>query len=126
MIYRLLVTSLLLVAPAFARADSALQTFLDQTLANVQRSSQVPAIAALIQINGRIEAESAVGVRALGHHEAVTIDDRWHIVSDTKAFTSLLIARLVEAHVMSFDDTLAQSFPALTKNMDPVYRDVTV
>jgi D-alanyl-D-alanine carboxypeptidase len=38
--------------------------------------------------------------------------DRWHIGSDTKAITAAMIARLVEQHVMSFDDILADSFPA--------------
>jgi CubicO group peptidase (beta-lactamase class C family) len=56
----------------------------------------------------------------------VTLGDRWHIGSDTKAFTSTMIARLVEQRVMSFDDTLAESFPDLAKNMDPAYRGITV
>ncbi|MEO6970229.1 MAG: serine hydrolase domain-containing protein [Chthoniobacterales bacterium] len=46
--------------------------------------------------------------------------------SDTKAFTSTLIARLVDQGVMHFDDTLAASFPAFAKAIDPAYRDVTV
>jgi D-alanyl-D-alanine carboxypeptidase len=65
-------------------------------------------------------------MRALGHSERVTVDDRWHIGSDTKAFTATLIARLVERRVMSFDDTLAASFPAFAKSMSPAYRGVTV
>ena len=67
-----------------------------------------------------------MGVRALGHSEAVTTNDRWHIGSDTKAFTATMIARLVEKGVMHFDDTLAASFPAFAEAMDPAYRNVTV
>lgn len=116
----------LLAAAAFARADSGLQAFLDQTLTAARDKAQLPAIAALIQIDGTIAAEAAQGVRALGHAETVTVNDRWHLGSDTKAFTSTMIARLVERHVMSFDDTLATSFPALAKDMDPAYRNITV
>ena len=53
-------------------------------------------------------------------------NDRWHIGSDTKAFTATLIARLVEQGVMHFDDTLAASFPAFAEAMNPAYRNVTV
>ena len=65
-------------------------------------------------------------MRALGHPETVTTNDRWHIGSDTKAFTATLIARLVEQGVMHFDDTLAASFPAFAEAMNPAYRNVTV
>jgi CubicO group peptidase (beta-lactamase class C family) len=121
-----LLALVLLGAVAFAHADADLQSFLEQTLAAARDKNHLPAVAALIQINGKIEAEAALGVRALGHPEPVTINDRWHLGSDTKAFTSTMIARLVEKHVMSFDDTLAASFPAVAKDMDPAYRNVTV
>lgn len=123
-------TALALASAIFAipssRADDALQAFLKQTLAAVQQKDQLPAAAALVQINGKIEAEAAVGVRALGHAELATTNDRWHIGSDTKAFTSTLIARLVEQNVMQFEDTLASSFPAFAKDMNPAYRNVTL
>ena len=81
----------------------------------------------MIQIDGKLAAEAALGVRALGSHpEPVTTNDRWHIGSDTKAFTATLIARLVEKGVMHFDDTLAASFPAFAEAMDPAYRTITV
>jgi D-alanyl-D-alanine carboxypeptidase len=115
-----------MAAPALARADAGMQVFLEETLAAVREKDQLPAVAALVQVGGRIEAEAALGVRALGHPEKVTLDDRWHIGSDTKAFTSTMIARLVERHVMNFDDTLGASFPALAQDMDPAYRNVTV
>ena len=109
-----------------AYADAALQTFLEQTLAAARDKDHLPAVAALVQIDGKIEAEAALGVRALGHPDPVTTADRWHIGSDTKAFTATLIARLVEQGVMRFDDTLAASFPAFAEDMDPAYRNVTV
>jgi CubicO group peptidase (beta-lactamase class C family) len=122
---RLAVLAFILAAgPAYA--DAALQTFLEQTLAAARDKDHLPAVAALVQINGKIEAEAAFGLRALGRPDAVTTDDRWHIGSDTKAFTSTLIGRLVDQGVMRFDDTLAVSFPTLTKEMDPAYRNITV
>ena len=65
-------------------------------------------------------------MRARGHPESVTVNDRWHIGSDTKAFTATMIARLVEQGTMKFEDTLAASFPAFAEKMDPAFRDITV
>jgi D-alanyl-D-alanine carboxypeptidase len=115
-----------LAAPAFAQADAALQAFVEQTLAAARDKNHLPAVAALIRIDGKTAAEAALGLRALGHPEPVTTRDRWHIGSDTKAFTATMIARLVERRVMSFDDTLAASFPAFANDIDPAYREITV
>ena len=117
---------LLFARPIAAHADPALQTFLEQTLTAAQEKAHLPAVATLVQIDGKIAAEAALGLRALGQPDKVTVDDRWHIGSDTKAFTATMIARLVEQHVMSFDDTLAASLPLLAKEMNPAYRDITI
>jgi CubicO group peptidase (beta-lactamase class C family) len=109
-----------------AHADEELQAFMNKALPWVRLRDHQPAVAALIQIDGRLAAEGADGLRALDRPEPVTIDDRWHIGSDTKAITATMIARLVERHVMSFDATLGDSFPAFAKSMQPGYRKVTV
>jgi D-alanyl-D-alanine carboxypeptidase len=109
-----------------AQTDSGLQPYLERTLQDARDKGRLPGMAGLVQIDGKVAAEAAVGVRALGHPEAVTIRDRWHIGSDSKAFTATLIARLVEKGAMSFDDTLSAAFPAFVKEMDPQYRAVTV
>jgi CubicO group peptidase (beta-lactamase class C family) len=118
--------AIFLIGPSFAGAEESLQPFLEQTLAAAREKDHLPAVAAVIQIDGKLAAEAALGVRALGHSEPVTTSDRWHIGSDTKAFTATLIARLVEQGILRFDDTLADLFPAFEATMDPAYRDVTV
>ena len=125
-VLRAVVFAILPIAPSFAWAEEGLQPFLEQTLAAAREKDHLPAVAALVQIEGKLAAESALGVRALGHSEPVTTSDRWHIGSDTKAFTATLIARLVEQGIMRFDDTLADSFPAFAEAMNPAYRNVTV
>jgi D-alanyl-D-alanine carboxypeptidase len=122
----LLTLPLLLADFCGAQGNSGLQAFLQQTLQDARENNHLPGVAALVQIDGKAAAEAAVGVRAMGHREAVSTRDRWHIGSDSKAFTSTLIARLVEQGKMSFDDTLAAAFPAFAKEMDPLYRNVTV
>jgi CubicO group peptidase (beta-lactamase class C family) len=123
---RALLILLLIAVPAVARADAALQAFLEQNVASMREQARVPAIAALVQKDGEVVAEVAAGLRAEGHPEAVTTHDRWHIGSCTKAFTATMIARLVEQGVMHFEDTLAESLPQLAKDIQPSYRGVTV
>jgi CubicO group peptidase (beta-lactamase class C family) len=123
------VVSLLLLCalPArLAHADAELQAFVDKTLADVRARTDVPAVAVLVQINGRIEAQAAQGVRAVGRGEAVTLDDRWHLGSDTKAMTATLIARLVEQGYLRYEDTMARIFPGIAARMNPALHDVTV
>lgn len=115
---------LLFLASATAHADEALQTFLDQTLAKTLEQHRLPGVAAIVQIAGKVEAESALGLRANGRPEPVTKSDRWHIGSNTKAFTATLIGRLVEQGKLKFEDTLADLFPDIP--MDANYRKVTL
>lgn len=119
-----LIAALAIYVPA--HADEELQAFMNKALPWVRHRDHQPAVAALIQIDGQLAAEGADGVRVLGRPELATTDDRWHIGSDTKAITAAMIARLVERHVMSFDDTLADSFPVFAKRMHPDYRKITV
>lgn len=121
----LVLCALVLAAPA-AHADAELQAFVEQTLAKARDQHKLPGIAALVQVGDRIEAEVALGQRANGRPEPVTKDDRWHIGSDTKAFTATLIARLVEQGKLRFEDTMADAFPQLAPAMNPAYRAVTI
>lgn len=123
---KLVLSLWLLASVAPAHADEALQHWLDDTLASTRTKYEVPAIAALVQIDGRIAASSVTGVRAVGHAELATRDDEWHIGSDTKAFTAALIVRLSERGVLALDDTLAMSLPSLASHMDAAYREVTI
>ncbi len=125
-INRVALTTIVSLTTSTGWADDDLQSFLEKTLSAARGKDHLPAVAAVIQIDGKIAAEAALGVRALGHSEKVTTNDRWHIGSDTKAFTATMIARLVERGVVHFDDTLTISFPAFAEAMDPAYRKVTV
>ncbi len=120
------IAATLLLASAFARADAELQSFVENTLTEARTRAGLPAIAALVQIGGKTEAEAAVGVRALGRAEAVTPQDSWHLGSDAKAMTATLIARLVEQGFLGYDDSMAKIFPGIAARMNPALHDVTV
>jgi CubicO group peptidase (beta-lactamase class C family) len=79
----------------------------------------LPALAAAIVKEGAIVAAGAVGTRRVGTNIPVTIDDRFHIGSDTKAMTALLAAMLVEEGKLRWDSTVTDIFPELTGKMAP-------
>jgi CubicO group peptidase (beta-lactamase class C family) len=108
-----------------ASGAEAVHAGLRELLQGIREAHHLPAIAAMVQVHGEVES-AVVGVRALGHPEPATLDDEWHIGSDTKAFTATLIARLAERRVLALDDTLERTLPALASTMHPDYRKVTI
>lgn len=97
-----------------------------ELLAPLRETHEVPALAGLVVRGGRVAGIAAVGSRRLGSPEAVTVDDRWHLGSCTKAMTATLIGRLVEQGALAWDTTLAQVYPDLAGDMDPTWREVTL
>jgi CubicO group peptidase (beta-lactamase class C family) len=75
---------------------------------------KLPALAAAAVVAGKIVAAGAVGTRRAGQDIPVTLDDRFHIGSDTKAMTALLGAMLVEGGKLRWDTTVAEVYPELT------------
>ena len=108
------------ISPARAQdvLDSMLKTHLEQ--------NGLPALAAAVTHNGKILAAGAVGTRRIGHRIPVTLNDRFHLGSNTKAMTALLLAMQVEKGEIDWDSTLAQIFPEMEPGMSPEVRAITV
>ncbi|HOJ51240.1 MAG TPA: serine hydrolase domain-containing protein [Syntrophales bacterium] len=87
---------------------------------------ELPAIAACFVKDGKIVASGVAGVRKTGTNIPVTINDKFHIGSDTKAFTALLAAMLVEEGKLSWHTTIGEVFLELSEDMDKGVRQVTL
>ena len=72
---------------------------------------ELPALAAAVVRNGELIASGAVGTRRAGTNSPVTIDDRFHIGSDTKAMTALIAATLVEEGRIRWTSSVSEVFP---------------
>lgn len=99
---------------------------LDSTLLPYLTRYDLPAVAAAVASKGKVIASGAVGTRRAGEKIPVTVEDRFHLGSDTKAMTALLAAMLVEEGKLQWDSTVAGVFPELVENMDPGLRRVTL
>ena len=117
---------IVLSAVTFASGPAIAQTSLDSLLNPYLSRYGLPAIAAAVVKNGEIIAAGAVGTRRAGTKIPVTINDRFHLGSDTKAMTALLAAMFVEEGRLRWDSTVAEVFPELSAKMNPGLRRVTL
>lgn len=122
----LLTTTLMGVVLSCAAGAAHAQTSLDSTLKPYLARYELPALGAAVVRNGKIIALGVVGTRKAGAKIPVTVNDRFHLGSDTKAMTALLAAILVEQGKLRWDSTVAEVFPELAQKMDPGLRRVTL
>jgi CubicO group peptidase (beta-lactamase class C family) len=102
------------------------QTSLDPMLKPYLSRFGLPAVAAAVVKKGEVVSAGAVGMRRAGTDTPVTINDRFHLGSDTKAMTATIAAMLVEEGRLRWVSTVAEVFPELADKMDPELRRVTL
>jgi len=95
-------------------------------LAAIIKKHDVPAMAAAVLHNGKTVAQGVAGVRKSGSEVKATLDDKWHLGSDTKSMTATMCAILVEQGKLRWDSTLAEVFPDLAPKMHEDFRAVTL
>ncbi|HSQ05487.1 MAG TPA: serine hydrolase domain-containing protein, partial [Burkholderiales bacterium] len=122
---RSLICNVLPVFAALASPAQAAETSLNDLLAPYTARYELPALAAAVVKDGVIVAAGAVGTRRYGAQSPVTLNDRFHLGSDTKAMTALLCAMFVEEGKLRWDSTVGDVFSEIT-NMDAGLRRVTI
>jgi CubicO group peptidase (beta-lactamase class C family) len=91
------------IAPGFAEPQS-----LASQIEPVRVKYGLPALAAAVVKNGEIVAAAAVGVRVQGTDIPVTLDDRFHLGSDTKAMTATLAGMMVDEGRLNWSSTIGE------------------
>lgn len=77
----------------------------------IRAKHDLPAMAACAIVDGRLRHSGAVGVRKHGDPAAVTVEDRFHLGSCTKAMTGVLAAQLIEQGKLTWDARLPDLLP---------------
>lgn len=75
-----------------------------------------PALGGAIVTSKGLKAMAVTGVRKAGTNVAATPDDLWHLGSDTKAMTALVIAKLVEQGKLTWDTSIEAVLPKPVAN----------
>lgn len=99
---------------------------IDALCAEVQSKHGVPALGAALVDSQGLSLIGVAGVRRRGSEEAVTVNDRWHLGSCTKAMTATLCARLVERGLLAWDSKLVAIVPSDGLEVHPSRKDVTL
>lgn len=97
---------------------------LSELLEAVLEGTGAPAVTAGIVDEQGLYALGATGVRRNDELDAVTLADRWHLGSNTKAMTAALVGTYVDEGQVSFDSTLSELFPNVA--VDPGWDGVTI
>lgn len=101
-----------MLAPSVWAAEAmAADASLDALAEKILRESDVPALGAAFVRVGKAPEIGVAGLRKRGGKEAVTHADKWHLGSDTKAMTALLVGLMVEEGKLRWNSTLAEIFP---------------
>lgn len=121
---------LLLAAPtlpaALAQPAWFDQATASQRIDDLRQQAGFPGLsAAIIRLDGQGTGTAVSGVRTLGEPAPIAAADRFHVGSNSKAFTAQVAARAVDAGLISWDTTLGQSF-AGEFAIDPTYANVTL
>jgi len=109
-----------------AVGSTSAQTSLDAVLVPFLARYELPAVAAAVVKGGKVVAVGAVGTRKAGAKIPVTVNDRFHLGSDTKAMTALLAAMFVEEGKIRWNSTVSEVFPEFSTKIDPGLRRVTL
>src|SRR5215210_395320 len=88
--------------PLPATTQSGVES-LDALLEPIREKHKLPGIVAAILESDNVIAIGAAGVRKLGSPEPITVDDKMHMGSCTKAMTATVLARLVERKQLAWD-----------------------
>jgi CubicO group peptidase (beta-lactamase class C family) len=108
---------------AFAQSGDAGVTNL---LEPIRVSHKLPALGAALVTSKGLVVSGVTGVRKRDTKVAATVDDLWHLGSDTKAMTATVIASLVERKLLSWESTVGSVFPDLAEKMPPDFRAITL
>ncbi|HEY9175203.1 MAG TPA: serine hydrolase domain-containing protein [Verrucomicrobiae bacterium] len=95
-------------------------------LVAIRQKHDVPAIAAALVTSRDIRVVGVAGVRKRGTDVPATLNDLWHLGSETKAMTATLVARLVEQKRLKWETTVAEVFPELADKFHPDRRGITL
>jgi CubicO group peptidase (beta-lactamase class C family) len=107
-------------------SSTPVSTDLSSIVDTVRLTWKMPAMgAAIVTLENGVTALAVAGTRRATGGAVVSKDDLWHLGSNTKAMTALLVAVAVSQNRIQWTTTVAQAFPELA-NIRPDYRDVTL
>ncbi|HUR60684.1 MAG TPA: serine hydrolase domain-containing protein, partial [Opitutaceae bacterium] len=95
-------------------------------LEKIAIDNKIPGMAAVVLHGDTIAASAVAGLRRLGTSEPITLENRFHLGSNTKSMTATLAALFVEEEKLSWSTTLGRIFDTPVELMHEGWKDVTL
>ena len=99
---------------------------LTSTLNQICEATQIPGAVGIIVAHDEVVAQSAVGRRRADDDAQVTIDDSFHIGSNSKAWTATVCAKLVNEGQLAWETKPTDLWPDLSDQIRPEYAEITL
>jgi CubicO group peptidase (beta-lactamase class C family) len=93
---------------------------------SIRAAHGLPAMGAVIVSREGMVGIGVAGTRRITGGPSVTVNDKWHLGSNTKALTGVLAGMAVDAGVLTWTRTVQTGIPDLAATMRPEYRAVTL
>ncbi|MEX0678329.1 MAG: serine hydrolase domain-containing protein [Pirellulales bacterium] len=100
------------------KIDGPAGASLGRLITDQRKEKNLVGLAAMVMVDGQVEAAAAQGERKKGSGVPLEISDRWHLGGVTKSITATMIARLVESGQMQWSDTIGEIFPEASVHED--------
>lgn len=113
-------------APPVATVTDPEPTDLSAALETIRRNRKVPCLAALALRGDRTVARGIAGVRSTRSPVLATLDDRFHLGSDTKAMTATVVATLIEAGRLDWSTTVGEVLADAVPTIHSAWRPVRI
>ncbi|MBI9015794.1 MAG: beta-lactamase family protein [Phycisphaerae bacterium] len=92
----------------------------------IRQKYNLPAVAGAIITSDGLWGVGVVGVRKKDTDIKVTVNDLWHLGSETKAMTASLAGVIVQEGLIDWDTTISEMFPELSGMMPETHRNITL
>jgi CubicO group peptidase (beta-lactamase class C family) len=109
-----------------AKLDAARIAELTKFVETAEKETGVPGVAFGIVQDGKVVYTGGVGVRELGGKQKVDGDTLFIIASNTKALTTLMLAKLVDSKKLAWDATALSVFPSFKLGNDDTTKQVLI
>lgn len=93
---------------------------------SIRRISNIPELSYAVVTENSISEIQALGKHSINLNDSATLNDRFHIGSNTKAMTAFIIAKYVENGKLKWTTKFFDIYPEWKSNSNSVYHNITL
>ena len=117
---------ILAVAAPVRAAEPVTTPAFHDAVEKIRIAKNVPAVSVLVAEKDHILVRDVWGTIAVNSNEPATLDDLWHLGSDTKAMTATLAAKLIEQGKLKWTTSIIEACPNLKGKIDAGWENITL